>query len=44
MGRKKPRGYGYIHVTKTRKKHKGRHSKRPNKSSRPKRTRGQGKR
>ena len=42
MGRKRPRGYGYVHTTKIRKKRKGRHSKRPNKSSRKKRTRGQG--
>ena len=44
MASKKPRGYGYTHVTKTRKKRKGRHSKRPNKSGRKKRMRGQGKR
>ena len=42
MGSKKPRGYGYVHAPKIRKKRKGRHSKRPNKSSRKKITRGQG--
>ena len=30
MGRKRPRGYGYVHATKIRKKRKGRHSKRAN--------------
>ena len=30
MGSKKPRGYGYVHATKTRKKRKGRHSKSAN--------------
>jgi len=39
----KPRAYGYVHVKQTRKKRKGRHSKRPNKGSRrKKKTRGQG--
>ena len=33
MGSKKPRGYGYVHAPKIRKKRKGRHSKRPNKHS-----------
>ena len=33
MAQKKPRGYGYVHVKKTKKKRKGRHSKRPNKHS-----------
>ena len=36
MARKKPRGYGYVHVKKTKKKRKGRHSKRPNKGSKKK--------
>ena len=30
MTRKKPKAYGYKHITKTRKKRKGRHSKRAN--------------
>jgi len=30
MARKKPKAYGYKHIKKTRKKRKGRHSKRPN--------------
>ena len=44
MARKKPKAYGYKHITKIKKKRKGRHSKRPNKHSkhRVKRSRGQG--
>jgi len=30
MARKKPKAYGYKHIKKTRKKRKGRHSKRAN--------------
>ena len=42
MARKKPQAYGYKHVKKDRKKHKGQHSKRPNKHSRKKKRRGSG--
>ena len=42
MARKKPKAYGYKHIKKTRKKRKGRHSKRPNKGSRIKRYKAQG--
>jgi len=40
---RKPRGYGYVHTKRTQRKRPGRHSKRPNKNSRIKRDRGQGK-
>ena len=33
MAQRKPKAYGYKHIKKIRKKHKGRHSKRPNKHS-----------
>ena len=43
MASKKPRGYGYTHVTKTRKKRPGRHAKNPNpKHKKVKRYIGQG--
>jgi len=42
MARKKPKGYGYVHVKKQQRKRPGRHSKRPNKRSQRKKSRGQG--
>ena len=45
MAQKKPRGYGYTHIKKTRKKRKGRHAKSVSKRiPGKKRPRGQGKR
>jgi len=42
MARKRPRGYGYVHVKNKQRKRPGRHSKRPNKRNNPKKSRGQG--
>ena len=39
---RKPRGYGYVHVKKQQRKRPGRHSKRANKHSTYKPSRGQG--
>jgi len=43
MARKKPRGYGYVHVKATHRKRPGRHSKKANKKRKKKKSRGQGK-
>ena len=42
MARKKPKGYGYVHVKQTKRKRPGRHSKKPNKHYAHKPSRGQG--
>jgi len=42
MVRKKPKGYGYVHVKATHRKRPGRHSKKLNKHSRKKKNKGQG--
>ena len=43
MARKRPRGYGYVHVKKQQRKRPGRHSKKVNKRNKRKKYRGQGK-
>ena len=42
MARKRPRGYGYVHVKQAKRKRPGRHSKKVNKHSTRKPSRGQG--
>jgi len=42
MARKKPKGYGYVHVKQTKRKRPGRHSKKTNKKYTRKKSRGQG--
>lgn len=42
MARKKPKGYGYVHVKQTKRKRPGRLSKKTNKKRRKKKSRGQG--
>jgi len=42
MARKKPKGYGYVHVKQQQRTRPGRHSKKANKKSRKKKSRGQG--
>ena len=42
MARKKPKGYGYVHVKQTKRKRPGRHAKKANKKERKKKYKGQG--
>jgi len=42
MARKKPKGYGYVHIKHKQRKRPGRHAKKTNKRGKRKKSRGQG--